>query len=216
MTILIIIFIAVGLYIYEKRNINSKQIALISIMSALGALGRIPFAAIPNVQPTTFIVIVTGYSMGPLAGFVTGVLSAGISNFFLGQGPWTPWQMIDWGFAGVTAGLAGKIKIGFNKPAFAIFCGVWGFLFGWIMNFWTWYSYTSPHSLKGYLILCASSFWFDTLHGAGNIIFAWLFGAEFVNIVTRFQRKMSIDVKIEEENRVTQVRAKYGQRSEGY
>jgi len=199
MTLLIIIFIAFGLFIYEKKNINSKQVAMISVMSALGALGRIPFAAIPNVQPTTFIVIVTGYCMGPLAGFITGVLSAGVSNFFLGQGPWTPWQMIAWGLAGVSAGFAGKIRISFNRIGFTIFCGAWGFLFGWIMNFWTWYSYTASHTFKGYLILCAASFWFDILHAAGNIIFAWLFGAEFVNIVSRFKKKMSLTY-VQEEN----------------
>ncbi|MGE5474336.1 MAG: ECF transporter S component [Ignavibacteriales bacterium] len=193
MTLLIIIIIALGLFVYEKKNINNKQIALVSVMSALGALCRIPFAAIPNVQPTTFIVIVTGYSMGPLAGFVTGVLSAGISNFFLGQGPWTPWQMIAWGLAGVTAGFISRLKINYNRIFFTIFCGMWGFFFGWIMNFWTWYSYTSPHSLKGFLILCAASFWFDTMHSVGNIIFAWLFGGEFVSIVTRFKKKMLIE-----------------------
>ena len=192
MTFLIIIIIAVGLFIYEKKDINSKQIALISVMSALGALGRVPFAAIPNVQPTTFIVIATGFSMGPLAGFVTGVLSVGISNFFLGQGPWTPWQMIAWGLAGISAGIIAKMGLVFNKTVFTAFCGIWGFLFGWIMNFWTWYAYTSPHSLKGFLILCAASFWFDCLHAIGNMVFAWLFGAEFVNIVSRFKKKMSI------------------------
>jgi len=192
MTLLIITFIAIGLLIYEKKNINSKQIALISVMSALGALGRVPFAAIPNVQPTTFIVIVTGYTMGPLAGFVAGVLSAGISNFFLGQGPWTPWQMIAWGLAGASAGIFAKIVSGFNKISFTFFCGAWGFFFGLIMNFWTWYSYTFPHSLKGYLILCTASFWFDTMHAVGNMLFAWLFGAEFVSIVSRYKKRMSL------------------------
>lgn len=192
MTLIIIIIIAIGLFIYEKNNINSKQIALISVMSALGALGRVPFAAVPNIQPTTFIVIVTGYSMGPMAGFVTGVLSAGISNFFLGQGPWTPWQMIAWGLAGISAGYLAKMCLDFNRVVFTAFCGMWGFLFGWIMNFWTWYSYTSPHSLKGYLILCAASIWFDTMHAAGNVIFAGLFGAEFISIVSRFKKKMMI------------------------
>ena len=59
-------------------------------LAAFAALGRIAFAAIPNVKPTTDIVLVSGYALGAGPGFVVGALAALVSNFFFGQGPWTP------------------------------------------------------------------------------------------------------------------------------
>jgi hypothetical protein len=65
--------------------------------------GRIPFAALPGVQPTSFLVMVSGLVFGPQAGFMIGAMAALASNFFLGQGPWTPWQMLGWGLMGMSA-----------------------------------------------------------------------------------------------------------------
>ena len=58
------------------------------------------FAAVPNVQGTTDVALLSGYVLGPAPGFMVGALAALASNLFLGQGPWTPWQMVGWGAAG--------------------------------------------------------------------------------------------------------------------
>ena len=70
-------------------------------MAALAIAGRIAFAAFPNVKPTTDIVIFAGYALGGAPGFAVGALAALVSNFWFGQGPWTPWQMAGWGICGV-------------------------------------------------------------------------------------------------------------------
>ena len=57
------------------------------------------------------IIMITGMAFGPGAGFLTGVVSAFVSNFIFGQGPWTPWQMFAYGVAGVLAGLFYKAKV---------------------------------------------------------------------------------------------------------
>ena len=76
-------------------------------LAAFAALGRIAFAAVPNVKPTTDIVLISGYALGGGPGFVVGALAGLTSNFFFGQGPWTPWQMAAWGATGlIGAGLA--------------------------------------------------------------------------------------------------------------
>ncbi len=72
------------------------------------ALGRIAFAALPNVKPTTDIVLISGYVLGGAPGFAVGAVAGLASNLFFGQGPWTPWQMAGWGSEGLFgAGLAG-------------------------------------------------------------------------------------------------------------
>ena len=71
------------------------------------ALGRIAFAAVPNVKPTTVIVLISGYALGGAPGYVVGAVAALTSNFFFGQGPWTPWQMAGWGATGIAGALPG-------------------------------------------------------------------------------------------------------------
>ena len=38
---------------------------------------------------------------GAAPGFAVGALAALVSNFWFGQGPWTPWQMAGWGLCGM-------------------------------------------------------------------------------------------------------------------
>ena len=107
--ILIIIFLSAAVWLFERRRISAKEIAVISVLAGIAALGRVPFAVIPSAQPTTFIVIVSGYVFGCTAGLWVGMIAAVVSNMFLGQGPWTIMQMFSWGVCGLSAGILGKI-----------------------------------------------------------------------------------------------------------
>ena len=86
---------------YERSRPPSQVVALVAALAALAIAGRIAFAAFPNVKPTTDIVIFAGYALGGAPGFAVGALAALVSNFWFGQGPWTPWQMAGWGLCGV-------------------------------------------------------------------------------------------------------------------
>ena len=79
---------------------------LVATLAAVAAAGRVLFAAVPGVQPVTVIVVAAGAALGARAGFATGALAALASNFFLGQGPWTPWQMLGWGACGLAGARA--------------------------------------------------------------------------------------------------------------
>src|SRR5579863_10085238 len=91
----------VGFAWYEGTRPDARIVALVGTLAAFAALGRIAFAAVPNVKPTTDIVLIAGYALGGAPGFAVGALAALTSNFFFGQGPWTPWQMAAWGATGV-------------------------------------------------------------------------------------------------------------------
>ncbi len=86
---------------YERSRPPSQVVALVAALAALAIAGRIAFAAFPNVKPTTDIVVFAGYALGPAPGFAVGALAGLVSNFWFGQGPWTPWQMVGWGMCGV-------------------------------------------------------------------------------------------------------------------
>ncbi|MEL7564900.1 MAG: ECF transporter S component [Dehalobacterium sp.] len=188
--------IIVGLVIFlffwrfESQGVSSKEVALIAAMASLAAIARIPFAVIMSLQPTTFLVMICGYVFGPQAGFMVGALAALVSNFFLGQGPWTPWQMFCWGMCGVDAALLGAYSKGYKPVAFAILCGVSGYLFGWVMNIWHWVSFIYPLNWETFLAAYALSFPFDTVHAMGNVAFSLIFGKSFYHILIRFKKKI--------------------------
>jgi energy-coupling factor transport system substrate-specific component len=131
-----------------------------------------------------------GWVFGPKAGFITGSLAALISNFFLGQGPWTPWQMLAWGLTGATSGLMGKIFASPDRYLLALFGALWGYLFGLIMNTWHWLTFIYPLTWKTFLATWAASFWFDTAHAAANVFLGLAFGPGILAILRRYREKM--------------------------
>ena len=97
-----------------------------AVMCAIAVASRAAFIMLPHFKPLVGIVIITGMAFGAESGFLTGAVSAFVSNFIFGQGPWTPWQMFAYGIAGFLAGLlthAGVLKKDKNVPA-AIFGGL--------------------------------------------------------------------------------------------
>ena len=98
---LLVAALAAGFAWYERSHPSSKVLALVATLAALAALGRVAFAPLPNVKPTTDIVLLSGYVLGGAPGFAVGAVAALASNLVFGQGPWTPWQMAAWGLAGL-------------------------------------------------------------------------------------------------------------------
>jgi len=192
---------ALILLMLEKSRTDEKVLALVATLGALAAVARVPFAAIPNVQPTTFLVMLSGYVFGVRVGFLVGAIAALFSNVFLGQGPWTLWQMLAWGLSGASAGLLRKLvergkaallDLPWKKWVFVIVCTLWGYLFGWLMNLWIFVGMGSFMNGKSFLALYVTSFSFDTAHAIGNGLFAALFSRMFARILVRYHRKLVI------------------------
>lgn len=177
---------------FDRSRVETRELALISVLAALAAAFRLPFAALVNVQPTTFLVLISGYVFGLEPGFAVGAAAALVSNFFLGQGPWTPWQMLAWGLGGAAAGLWGRYQAGFPPAAFAAAAGLWGFLYGSIMNLWHWAGFIYPLTWKTFLATYMLSLPFDAMHAVGNVVFALVFGPSFYRILARFRDKSII------------------------
>ncbi|TMB87297.1 MAG: hypothetical protein E6J45_12690 [Chloroflexi bacterium] len=95
--------IALAVSAVETGPNRSRELSLVAALAAAAAGGRVLFAFIPNVQPVTIIVAVTGATLGARAGIATGGAAALLSNTVLGQGPWTAWQMIGWGLVGTAS-----------------------------------------------------------------------------------------------------------------
>lgn len=191
---IVVLVIFIFFWRFEKQVISSKEVAFIAVMASLAAIARVPFAVIASLQPTTFLVMITGYVFGPHTGFMVGALAALVSNFFLGQGPWTPWQMFGWGMCGVSSALLGAYAKTYKPVAFAVLGGISGYLFGWVMNLWNWVSFIYPLNWETFFATYALTFLFDTVHALGNIAFSLIFGKSFYHILLRFKKKMRVSL----------------------
>src|SRR5438270_6111531 len=183
---------AAGFAWYERKRPDARIVALVATLAAFAALGRIAFAALPNVKPTTDIVLISGYALGAGPGFVVGALAGLTSNFFFGQGPWTPWQMAAWGGAGlIGAGAAALTRRRLGRLPLAILCGAVGFGFTALQDVGDWVTY-SDHSLAQLGVYLGKGIGFDVVHAVGCVAFALAFGPALVRSIVRFAVRLQV------------------------
>jgi energy-coupling factor transport system substrate-specific component len=177
---------------FERRKVAGRELVILAVLAAIAAVSRVPFSSIPSVQPTTFVIIVTGIAFGAESGFVVGALAALVSNLFLGQGPWTPWQMYAWGMIGLFAGFLRNtwlIKRSIGRIIFGFFSGI---LFGWVMNLWYIVSLGDQVKFAEIIAYYGASIYFDLAHALSNVFFLIIFANSWIKILQRFKKKYGL------------------------
>lgn len=177
---------------FEKRAFVSREIVIVAVLAAIAAVSRVPFSLMPSVQPTSFVIIVSAIVFGSETGFMVGATAALVSNIFLGQGPWTPWQMFAWGMIGFTAGLLRNTWLMRKMWGRIIYGFIVGFIFGWIMNLWGILGFLEGLTWKNFIAYYMTSFYFDFAHALSNVIFLVLFSSSWIRILMRFKKKYGI------------------------
>ncbi|MBX5469624.1 MAG: hypothetical protein IRZ21_06970 [Thermoleophilaceae bacterium] len=185
--------LAAGFGWYERSRPQAKVLALVASLAALAVVGRIAFAALPNVKPTTDVVLFSGFALGGAPGFAVGATAALVSNLFFGQGPWTPWQMAAWGAVGV-GGAALARATGGRVPgrfALAAACALAGLAFGALMDLYQW-TLAARQDAATYAAISGTSLAYNIAHAAGNAVFAVLLGPAFVRSLRRYRRRLEV------------------------
>ncbi len=108
-SVLMVIYCMVPFFVsFERRRPQARELVMVVVMVALAVVSRTAFAWLPHFKPMAAVIMVAGIALGPSTGFVVGALSALVSSFVFGLGPWTPWQMLSFGTCGVTFGALAK------------------------------------------------------------------------------------------------------------
>jgi energy-coupling factor transport system substrate-specific component len=179
-----------GIAWYERSRPPARMVALVAALAALAVAGRLVLAPIPNVVATTDIVLITGYAVGPAPGFAVGALAAIVSNIWLGQGPWTPWQMAGWGLVGLGgAALAVLTARRLGRVGLAVACGVAGIAYGALLDLSVMVGYGGEQSLDRYLALSARGIPFNVAHAVGNVALALAAGPALVRMISRYRSR---------------------------
>ncbi len=154
---------------FDKREIGSRRAVIISVMTALSVIGRF----IPFFKPVTALTIISGMYLGAESGFFVGAFSALISNFYFGQGPWTPYQMLAWGVIGLISGLAAK-PLKKSRALLLSYGVISGALFSAVMDIWTVLWYNESFDMALYLGAAVTALPHTLLYAVSNFIFLML------------------------------------------
>ena len=171
----------------KKKKIFSRRMVLVAVMTALCIVGRF----IPFFKPVTALTIITAMYMGSNAGFLVGASAAILSNFYFGQGPWTPFQMVAWGLIGVIAGFFAK-QLKKSKTFLLIFGVVSGIMFSFIMDVWTVLWYNKSFQWSHYWVALASAVPHTILYSVSNFVFLWFMAKPFGDKLERIRVKYGI------------------------
>lgn len=174
---------------YERSRPTSQVVALVAALAALAVAGRVALVAIPNVVATTDIVVFAGYALGAAPGFAVGALAGLVANFWLGQGPWTPWQMAGWGMCGLLGALLALGVRNAGRLMLAATCGLAAVGYGALLNFSLMATYGGELSWQRFLALESAAVPFDAAHAIGNVALALIAGPAIVRMLTRFRER---------------------------
>jgi energy-coupling factor transport system substrate-specific component len=194
-SLLIIIFAMIPfVMIFESRRPQAREIVIIAMLAALAIAGRSLAFMLPGFKPVIALVIITGVCLGGEAGFLVGVITGFVSNFFFGQGPWTPWQMFCFGIIGFLAGILFRQgRLSSRRMSLCWFGGLSALLlYGGIMDTANVLIYQG-HLTRGLLLASyASGFGFNVVHALSTVFFLWLLAEPMIEKLERVKTKYGL------------------------
>lgn len=181
---------------FERKKPKAREIVILAVLIATAVVGRAAFFMIPNFKPIVAIIIISGVALGKESGFLVGAMSAFVSNFLFGQGPWTPYQMIAMAIIGYLAGLIfhrfqGRIRV---LPLVIFGALTTFFLYGAIVDLWTIFSATSEPTMATVIGIYAAGVPFNLTHAAATAIFLLLLAKPMLGKLNRVRVKYGMEV----------------------
>lgn len=183
-TALSVLFFLCG---FEKKKIGTRRLILVCVMTALSVVGRF----IPFFKPVTAFSMITGMYLGGEAGFLVGAMAAVISNFYFGQGPWTPFQMFTWGMTGLLSGIL-AVPLKKSKPFLLVMGVLAGFFYSALMDVWTVLWAGGEPSLSAYLAALLTALPHTALYSVSNFIFLFFCAKPFGEKLERVKIKYGV------------------------
>ena len=179
---------------FESRRPQARELVILAVMAALAAVSRVAFVFLPYFKPLTGIVMLTAVAFGPQAGFLTGAMAIFASNFFFGQGPWTPWQMFAMGIIGWLAGvLYRKGVLRRSRLSLCIFGVIAStVLYGGIMNPASALLWSNTINWKIILSYYVTGIPIDLVRALATFFFLWLTAEPLLQKLDRIKTKYAL------------------------
>ena len=123
----------------DGTGMDTKALAMLGVLTAIGAALRPMGAGIAGIETVFFMLILAGRVYGPGFGFVLGSTTLFASALLTGGiGPWLPFQMLASSWVGLGAGLLPRAR-GRAELALLAAYGVFAaYAYGFLLNMWFW------------------------------------------------------------------------------
>ena len=180
--------------VFEWGKPKARELIVISVLCAIAVVGRMAFFMLPEFKPTTALIIIAGVCFGGETGFLVGAVTGFVSNFFFGQGPWTPWQMFAFGIIGFIAGIL--FKKGFIRKTKATLC-IFGFfsafaVYGGIMNTASIIMWQNKITWEMMLTAYIMGMPLDLIHALSTAFFLWFISEPMIEKIERIKIKYGL------------------------
>jgi len=180
--------------VFESRKPQARELVIIAVLCAVAVAGRAAFFMLPQFKPVIALVIISGVAFGGETGFLVGAMTGFVSNFFFGQGPWTPWQMFAFGIIGFLAGILfrkGLLKRG--RIALSVFGAVATVvIYGGIMNPAAVFMFQSDPTPEMFILAYLQGVPFDLIHAAATVTFMLIISQPMLEKLDRIKVKYGL------------------------
>jgi energy-coupling factor transport system substrate-specific component len=204
--------VAIVLAEMTSRGMDTKALAMLGVLSAIGAALRPLGAGTGGIELVFFLIVLGGRVYGPAFGFVLGSTSLFASALLTGGvGPWLPFQMLASSWVGLLAGCLpawrGRAELGL----LAVYAGLSAYLYGFLVNLWGWpfalgtdteLSYVAGGAVldnlhRFVLYTLATSTWgWDTGRAITNVAAVLLVGRAVLATLRRATRRAAFDAPV--------------------
>lgn len=171
----------------DERRVGTRRMVLTAVMVALAVAGRM----LPMVKATTAIVVLAAIYLGREAGFLVGALTALLSNFYFGQGPFTPFQMLALGLVGLLAGVLAPYLTP-RRWAVCLYGVTAGIAYSAIMDVWTVVWYNGGFSAALYLAALGTALPHTALYAGSNLAFLAMLAKPVGEKLARIKKKYGV------------------------
>ncbi|MBP2336879.1 energy-coupling factor transport system substrate-specific component [Saccharothrix coeruleofusca] len=137
--LLLPLVVAVVLAELSSDGIDAKAVAVLGVLSALGAALRPLGAGTGGVETVFFLLVLGGRVFGPGFGFVLGNTALFASALLTGGvGPWLPYQMLGAAWVALGAGLLPRWRGGAELALLAVYGAAAALVYGLLLNLSFW------------------------------------------------------------------------------
>lgn len=195
--IIVVILVSYGIS-FERRKPGAKELVMISTLSAIAIVSRVAFIWIPHFKPMLGIIMLSAILLGPYKGFMIGAISVFVSNMIFGQGPWTPWQMLDFGLcASIIGALFRRSDPGDITFSRTILIAIIGFIVtvliaGPLLDIYSMMSFLATFNYESVLGVLLAGFPVNLMHGCAVFLTLLIFTKPAMRIFSRLELKYGL------------------------
>ena len=194
-------------------ELDTKAIAMLGVLTAIGAALRPLGAGVAGIETVFFVLVLAGRVYGPGFGFVLGSTTMFASAILTGGlGPWLPFQMLASGWVGLGAGLLPRRVHGRAELAMlAAYGAISAFAFGFVLNMWFWpytigadtqLSYVAggpvTENLRRFFLytVATSTLGWDMGRAITNVVAILVLGSTILAVLRRAARRAAFDASV--------------------